>query len=229
MPKVRRSEAGEPLVQTGGGAEELVKKGGEKEDGEKLCFPPLKGGQGGAGFELRRVAVPRNRIAPLKTNWMEIYEPVTQMLKLDMRMNLQNLKVEIKTTNATQDKGMLQKAADFVKAFLLGFEVRDAIALLRLDDLYVDSFEVKDVKTLSGEHVSRCIGRMVGRGGKTKFTIENCTRTRLVIADTKIHILGSFQNIRVARDAICQLILGSPAGKVYSKLRSICSRLQESR
>lgn len=204
-------------------------RSGEKEDGEKkVAFPLVKGAQG-EEFQLRRITVHRNRVGPLKKNWMDIYTPVTQMLKLDMRMNLQTMKVEIKTTKATQDTGMLQKAADFVKAFLLGFEIRDAIALLRLDDLYVDSFEVKDVKsTLSGEHVSRCIGRMVGTGGKTKFTIENSTRTRLVIADTKIHILGSFQNIRVARDAICQLILGSPAGKVYSKLRSVCTRLRES-
>jgi RNA-binding protein PNO1 len=64
--------------------------------------------------------------------------------------------------------------------------------------------------------------------GKTKFTIENATRTRIVLADTKIHLLGSFQNIRVARDAICSLILGSPPGKVYSKLRSVCSRLNDS-
>lgn len=177
--------------------------------------------------QVRRVTVPKHRMSPLKANWMEIVSPLVEKMKLQVRMNLRKKAIEIRMSNACEEVAYLQKAADFCKAFMLGFDVQDSIALLRLDDLFIQSFEVKDVKRLQGDHLARCIGRLAGKDGKTKFAIENTTRTRIVIADTKIHILGSFSNIRLARDSICSLILGSVPSKVYNRLKTVSRRLQE--
>ncbi|KAA1469196.1 eukaryotic type KH-domain (KH-domain type I) [Dentipellis sp. KUC8613] len=177
--------------------------------------------------ETRRIPIPPHRMTPLKKDWVNIFGPLTEMLGLQVRMNVQRKCIEIRTSKHVKEVGALQKGADFCKAYALGFDVNDAIALLRLDDLYLDSFEIKDVKTLHGDHLSRAIGRIAGQDGKTKFTIENASRTRIILADTKIHILGSFQNIKIARDAIVSLILGSPPGKVYAGLRTVSSRMRQ--
>ncbi|CCC67754.1 hypothetical protein NCAS_0A11960 [Naumovozyma castellii] len=179
-------------------------------------------------LESRKVPVPPHRMTPLRNSWTKIYPPLVDHLKLQVRMNLKTKSVELRThPKHTTDPGALQKGADFIKAFTLGFDLDDSIALLRLDDLYIETFEIKDVKTLTGDHLSRAIGRIAGKDGKTKFAIENATRTRIVLADTKIHILGGFTHIRMAREAVVSLILGSPPGKVYGNLRTVASRLKE--
>ena len=122
----------------------------------------------------------------------------------------------------------MQKGADFIRACVLGFEVKDAIALIRLDDIYLESFDIRDVKFFDkkSDHWMRAIGRIAGQYGKIKYSIENATNTRIVIFGFKVHILGGFTSIRLARNAVSRLVMGSAPGNVYAKLRVVSSRLQ---
>ena len=129
----------------------------------KPSFPALSGASLALADESRAVRVPTHRYTPLKEAWDSIIGPIVEHMKLMIRMNARTRSVEIKTSPYTTDSGALQRAEDFVRAFLLGFEVRDALALLRMEDLFVESFEVTDVKPLKGDHLSRAIGRIAGQ------------------------------------------------------------------
>lgn len=194
---------------------------------EVPSFPALSANEMAGDNQYMRITVPPNRYTPLKNHWMELYQPIAEHMKLQIRFNPRKRCVELRTSEATELANAMTKSCDFIRAFMMGFEIRDAIALLRLDDLYIDSFEIKDVKTLQGEHLSRAIGRIAGQGGKTRHTIENATKTRIVLADTHVHILGSFTNSKIAKDAVVRLIMGSPPGKVYTQMRSVASRSRD--
>ncbi|CAG8566158.1 735_t:CDS:2 [Rhizophagus irregularis] len=203
--------------QTEAATEMLVENDNEEETIIKPKFRPATINELNNGIsQLRKISVPSHRFKPLKKDWKKIYEPLVKHLSLQVRMNTRS-----------NHSGSLQKAADFVKAFMMGFDVEDAIAILRVDDLYIDSFDIKDVKKLEGDHLSRAIGRIAGKNGKVKFAIENASKTRIVLADSSIHILGSFQNIKIARDSVVSLILGSPPGKVHANLKIINARMKQ--
>ena len=198
-------------------AEKLIESERKEEGGNKT-----KG-----DFEMHSIIIPPNRMTPLKNNWEKICQTVVQNMKLQIRMNAKKKTVDVRECDDTEDRAAIQRTYDFLKAFMLGFNLDDAIAMLRLDDLFLETFMIKDVKNLQGDHLSRCIARISGEKGKTKNAIENATKTRIILADSTVHLMGSFSNIRGAKDAICSLIMGTPPGKVYSQLKYVSKRLNE--
>jgi len=85
-------------------------------------------------------------------------------------MNIKEKRVELRSSKFTISNDALQMGADFVSAFAMGFDIDDAIALLRLDSLYIQSFDIKDVRqTLGPDALGRAIGRIAGKDGVRCF------------------------------------------------------------
>ena len=51
-----------------------------------------------AKSESRKIPIPPHRFGPLKNDWINIYSPLTEILGLQVRMNVQRKSVEIRVS-----------------------------------------------------------------------------------------------------------------------------------
>lgn len=126
---------------------------------DALSFPAVSHTSTSGLTQRRKVSIPPHRMTPLKRDWIKIYGPLVEECGLQVRMNLKRRWVEMKvrstcafgsreewgaksrpplqTSKHTPSPSSLTRASDFLAAYALGFSAEDAIALLRLEELYV--------------------------------------------------------------------------------------------
>ncbi len=109
-------------------------------------------------------------------------------------------------------------ASNIIKAISLGFSPEKAFLLLDRDmNLHViDLYTL--MKKKSENHLRRIMGRIIGEKGKTKRIIEETTNTYLSIYRNYIAIIGGFEGIYIADEAIKLLVKGKPHKVVYEYL-----------
>jgi hypothetical protein len=74
----------------------------QMDDEEDGVFAPISAREmGGVQMEMRRVPVPAHRLTPLRDNWMKIYQPVVEHMKLQIRFNPKRRCVEIRVRVTT--------------------------------------------------------------------------------------------------------------------------------
>lgn len=92
--------------------------------------------------DIRRIRVPKNRLSPLRTKWNDLIEPLVKHMKLQVRFNTRNKCIEMRNAPNNKMPNAVDKSVEYIKAFLLGFELHDILALLKLDDMFLQSFHV---------------------------------------------------------------------------------------
>jgi len=151
------------------------------------------------------IAIPEERMKILRRN-KKLLEQLKNFSEVCIELN-EDISVEGEPLKILRVKEVL-------KAFGRGFDFDVALNLLD-EDYY---FEVIDIKDFAKESRSRIItlkGRIIGTKGKTKKLIEKYADVKLSIYGKTIGIIGKWDRVMIAKQAIEKLLLGSLHSTVY--------------
>ena len=159
--------------------------------------------------------IPEIRLKILKKD-EELREKIERETGTKISIN-EDLKIEGESFNIYQAKQIL-------RAFGRGFDVEDCLKLL--DDEY--GLEIIDLTdfTRSRNRLTVIKGRVIGTKGKTKKFIEEYTKTKISVFGKTVSIIGKWENINIAKEAIMRLIRGSAHQSVYKWLERRVSEVK---
>ncbi|RLE67595.1 MAG: RNA-processing protein [Thermoprotei archaeon] len=136
-----------------------------------------------------------------------------------------NIKIDVNSKDSTVILNILEnmrpidvmKIKQAIKALSIGFKIDDVLKMK--EDIY--QLEVIDLREVSRnwKDMQRIKGRIIGENGKTKKILEEMTGATIIIGEREVGILGDYEQIRIAREAIRLIIAGRSHKTVYDYLR----------
>jgi ribosomal RNA assembly protein len=163
------------------------------------------------------VTIPQIRIGALIGPAGRVKKRLEEMAGVDVDIDSASGEVIISSQPNTSDPFLVIKARDFVHAVGRGFNPQVAFALLD-EEMYLEIVNLKLIVGTNPNKLKRFRGRLIGREGRTRKIIEETTGTRLAVFGNTVGIIGPYERIRVARDAVYMLLEGSKHGTVYAFL-----------
>ena len=102
---------------------------------------------------------------------------------------------------------------NIIKAFGRGFDLDDCFFLLE-DEYGLEIIDLSEI-TKSRERLKTLKGRIIGTSGKTKNYIEKYTDVKISIFGKTVSIIGKWDKICIAKEAIMKLIDGCNHETLY--------------
>ncbi len=160
---------------------------------------------------MRVLGVPRNRIAAFKS---EVLKQAGERGGVSLSLDEDAGSITIESRN--ENGGREWIAEQVLRAIALGFEPKHAFKLFN-DDFFLEEIDLK--QALGKEKaIERQKARVIGSEGKVKKTIESLSGAFLAVGSDSIAVLGRYEDLRLAKDAVYQLLEGKQVTTVYAFL-----------
>ena len=166
--------------------------------------------------------IPLDRMGVLIGREGETKAKVEDAFKVQLLVQSQSGVVEIIPRPDSEDPTTILRARDVVLAMGRGFSPDRALQLVD-DDIVLDIIDLRETFGKNERDIARLKGRVIGREGKIRRLIEEMTDAKVSVYGHTISMLGEYEHVNAAREAIELLLKGKQHSTVYKLLRKIRS------
>jgi ribosomal RNA assembly protein len=165
------------------------------------------------------VRIPKERVGVLIGPDGKVKRDIEERLMVELQIESEAGGVNILLNAKAQDPTVLFRAKDVVTAVGRGFSPEQAFRLIRNEDSIFDFIDLRVIFDRSESDIRRVKSRIIGMNGKTRRTIEELTEADVVVYGHTVGMIGTFEEVDAARNAVQMIIQGSQHHTVYSYLQ----------
>lgn len=175
------------------------------------------------------IKIPGDRIGALVGPDGTVKSVIERKLSVSLEVDSETGTVEIIIPTTSEDPTVLFRAKEVVTAIGRGFAPNHAFRLLDDDEIIFEIIDLRERVGRSPSDIKRLKGRVIGKEGKTRRTIEELSEANISVYGHTISIIGYPDQASIAREAVSMLIGGSLHGTVYRYLHKKRRELKKAR
>jgi len=166
--------------------------------------------------------IPSERLGALIGKDGSTKSKIEQAFKTVLVIQSETGTIDILPSPTSDDPTTILRARDVVIAIARGFSPQRALKLVD-DDIVLDIIDLRETFGRNERDIARLKGRVIGREGKIRRLIEEMTNAQVSVYGHTIAMLGDYDTVTAAREAIELLLKGKQHSTVYKLLRKIKS------
>lgn len=191
---------------------------------ERLCgglpqgvrFGTVFGGFGVVG--MRVVSVSKNGVGALLKNGERALKDIEKTGGVKLAVGDDSVTVE----GEPEKEWVVEKV---LEALSYGFHPKKALRLFS-DDFFLETIDLG--AALRGKGVERYKARIIGTRGRAKRTIEELSGASLAVGADSVAVLGRFDEIHAAKEAVLRLLEGATHSTVYGFMERLARNKKRS-
>jgi ribosomal RNA assembly protein len=174
------------------------------------------------------IRIPGDRIGALIGPNGRTKKRIEATLQIDLTIDGDSGNVEIKVKPDQPDVSVIFIAKNMVQAIGRGFSPKNAFTLVNEDkDLVI--LDLEDYVGNNKNSQNRVKGRIIGKEGKSRAMIEELTECLVSVYGGTVGIIGPYEMLPVAEEAVEMLINGSFHKTVWNHLYAYRRKMKKER